>query len=352
VSAELSRGGANRDQDCGQRIQEAFVKRKGFTLIELLVVVAIIALLISILLPSLSRARELAKRAVCSSNLRGIGQGMHIYANDNREWFPMHYFNAGEITIGPPSECELTYVRMLGINYHLRTAPANDPNPPIQPDNSNHPSRSLFLLIIGGQQTAGQFVCPSSADEEDDMRNRDPYLSGSAQGEEEAARAGTNRFDFASYTTLSYAYQVPYGRRGRPRETLDTRMPISADKGPYFMAASAEDPAGSGRIPDEISGLEPPVGWMNQDPTPIIKFSNEEWRPYNSRNHNTEGQNILFVDDHVSFERKPIAGIHHDNIYTCIRDSDGYTNQTKSLIGVVGDMAYVPLTQTDSFLVP
>jgi prepilin-type N-terminal cleavage/methylation domain-containing protein/prepilin-type processing-associated H-X9-DG protein len=51
----------------------------GFTLIELLVVVAIIALLISILLPSLSKAKEQAKAAVCASRLRGFGQGSAIY---------------------------------------------------------------------------------------------------------------------------------------------------------------------------------------------------------------------------------------------------------------------------------
>lgn len=53
-----------------------------------LVAVAVVALLVSILLPSLSRARELAKRAVSASNLRGIGMGMHIYANDHAGKFP------------------------------------------------------------------------------------------------------------------------------------------------------------------------------------------------------------------------------------------------------------------------
>lgn len=58
-------------------------KKNGFTLIELLVVVAIIALLISILLPSLSSAREQGKKAVCLSNLRGIGLATNQYANED-----------------------------------------------------------------------------------------------------------------------------------------------------------------------------------------------------------------------------------------------------------------------------
>ncbi len=59
--------------------------RKGFTLIELLVVVAIIALLISILLPSLGRARTLAKRTVCLTNLRQIGIATRAYAGANND---------------------------------------------------------------------------------------------------------------------------------------------------------------------------------------------------------------------------------------------------------------------------
>ena len=61
---------------------------RGFTLIELLVVVAIIALLIAILLPSLSRAREQAKCTVCLSNLREIGLAMQMYGQENRARIP------------------------------------------------------------------------------------------------------------------------------------------------------------------------------------------------------------------------------------------------------------------------
>jgi prepilin-type N-terminal cleavage/methylation domain-containing protein/prepilin-type processing-associated H-X9-DG protein len=63
---------------------------KGFTLIELLVVVAIIALLISILLPSLNQAREQAKRVKCGANLRSIGQAYQTVWTENNGFNPMH----------------------------------------------------------------------------------------------------------------------------------------------------------------------------------------------------------------------------------------------------------------------
>lgn len=61
---------------------------KGFTLIELLVVISIIALLLSILMPSLSKVREQCKGIVCLVNEKTVGLGMILYAEDNRGILP------------------------------------------------------------------------------------------------------------------------------------------------------------------------------------------------------------------------------------------------------------------------
>ena len=58
-------------------------RNNAFTLIELLVVIAIIAILMAVLMPALSRAREQGKRAVCMSNIKQLNFGWLLYSHDN-----------------------------------------------------------------------------------------------------------------------------------------------------------------------------------------------------------------------------------------------------------------------------
>lgn len=269
------------------------MKKKAFTLIELLVVVAIIALLISILLPSLSRARELSKRLVCASNAKGMGTSFKIYSNDNQEHWPTPTFS--ETTTN-----QIQYTEGVVPVGFGNTETGAKPGRRVISSNLTTTlsvTRALYMLVRSGDVTPKQFICPSSGDSVDTDQNIDLF------------------YDFRGKKYVSYGYQVPYGPFStRGSEDVDPRMAVAADKGPYYEN-------GAGGSGEALPQNDPSWGTGGDGMTP------QAWQKYNSPNHggknSGEGQNVLFGDGHATFEKSPDVGIDEDNIYTRMTDMTG-----------------------------
>jgi prepilin-type N-terminal cleavage/methylation domain-containing protein/prepilin-type processing-associated H-X9-DG protein len=130
------------------------MKKRGFTLIELLVVIAIIGILIALLLPAISKAREAARGAQCKSNLRQFGIAMHIFADKDP---------AGRFCTGQNDNTRDGCMDSYGWAADIVNSGAGKPNEMLCPSNPLLGSEKLndFMGFDTGGSTGGQ-GCPTA----------------------------------------------------------------------------------------------------------------------------------------------------------------------------------------------
>jgi len=225
-------------------------RARAFTLIELMTVIAIISALVAVSLPNLSRSREEAKRTVCMANQRGIGQAFYLYA--------MEAPDPGVF----PAVCQTT----TGTSNNFRMFYSQDRS--VEPSTTGTPSPTVDMWAVVRRvfTVPKQFICPSTTDLADPAADTTVY------------------YDFRSINNLSYGYQWQHSpnRRiiGMASEPV---FPVLADGNPYIKGG---------------------IGTS-------VTLTNDRNGPGrgNSTNHNRDGQNVLYQDTHVEFERGPDVGL-------------------------------------------
>ncbi len=200
--------------------------RAAFTLIELLVVIAIISLLISILLPSLGKAREAARQIKDASNIRSMLQGMVIWAGTHDEAYPL------------PS----------AVDRGNTTLPLPAGQPPQVKDNTGN---IFSLMVYNGFIPPELCVCPAEVNPniikdpgyEYSFPSRavtpgsavfDPGFGGYPGEYGTGVPAGGRRYS-GSVGYVSYAHTPPFGERAQMwKSTLDSRQAVLGNRGPAY----------------------------------------------------------------------------------------------------------------------
>jgi len=148
------------------------VRRKGFTLIELLVVIAIIGVLIALLLPAVQAAREAARRAQCTNNLKQIGLAYHNYLSSNGDMTPPSCSDDGPtwMAANPTGQNFSQHARILPYLEQTQTYNAINFSWPARwggPDVGNPPDNGAAGRLGGAINATAMtvqinsFLCPS-----------------------------------------------------------------------------------------------------------------------------------------------------------------------------------------------
>jgi prepilin-type processing-associated H-X9-DG protein/prepilin-type N-terminal cleavage/methylation domain-containing protein len=262
----------------------------GFTLVELLVVIGIIAILIGILLPTLSRARDVAKSAQCLSNLRQIGLGFQNYAVTQKGYVPAAWI-VNSVGAGRNDE---TWATLL---VNLKLVPS-----PQQPNFNDPESRGDSV-----------FRCPNGANKKHDTGNTppDPEPTGMNDG----VNTWFWRRASASGTTVDVWYCATADNAGL-KANLQSRWPMRCLK--YITA-------------DEVGGgpLTKFTQIKRSAEVPLIfdglRVVDGKTGRISARHNNRKAVNFLMADGHcetIDARRMP----NDDNLFNAV-DPTGLTQK-------------------------